>query len=103
LTFSKNFDIIYFVNQTILMGYFFPGGLKNKEMIMARKAKKGPRRDIQVWGCIMKDGSEITANDPGVVSVYALKNYLVMTKDSNNVETIHTERGEWATANPRFN
>lgn len=67
------------------------------------RAKRGPRRDIPVWGCIMKDGSEITANDPGIVSVVAMKDGHVMTKDSGNNETIHIDRGEWASYNPRFN
>ncbi len=69
---------------------------------MPRK-KRGPRNDIKVWGCILEDGTEITTEDEGIVSVVALTTGYVKTIDENNVETIHEDRGKWISYNPRFN
>ena len=32
-------------------------------------ARKGKKRSIQVWGCDLDDGTRITNNDDGIVSV----------------------------------
>jgi|SaaInlStandDraft_4_1057021.scaffolds.fasta_scaffold12980_5 hypothetical protein len=66
-----------------------------------RNVKKGPRRDIQVWGVILEDGRKIDAGTDGIVSVYALKGDGYRTVDENNN---HTEYEDSVISyNPRFN
>jgi len=59
------------------------------------------RRAIKVWGAIMKDGSEITEDTEGVVSVTCHPDRSVTTTDQNNQETKWD--GEWVSYNPRYN
>lgn len=64
--------------------------------------KKGPRRDIQVWGVILEDGTNINAGENGVVSVYALKGKGYKTVDSQNNEIFYNDANV-VSYNPRFN
>lgn len=59
------------------------------------------RRAIKVWGAIMKDGSEITEDIEGVVSVTCHPDRSVTTTDQNNQE--RKWDGEWISYNPRYN
>lgn len=59
------------------------------------------RRAIKVWGAIMKDGSQITEDTKGVVSVTCHPDKSVTTTDSNN--NSKKWEGEWASYNPRYN
>ena len=45
------------------------------------------RRPIKVWGAIMKDGSEITEETDGVLSVTCHPDRSVTTADKNNQTT----------------
>jgi len=74
------------------------------------RKSKGPRRTIQVWGVVLKDGTKIDAgtdNEKGrrIVSVYNLggkdgQGYKLVFGD-NSEEVVLTD--QVATANPRFN
>jgi hypothetical protein len=74
------------------------------------RKSKGPRRTIQVWGVVLKDGTKIDAgtdNEEGrhIVSVYNLggkegQGYKLVFGD-NSEEVVLTD--QVATANPRFN
>jgi len=59
------------------------------------------RRSIMVFGCTMDDGSQVTCDDEGVVSVRVHPDRSVSVTDSNNDET--TVEGEWVGYVPRFN
>ncbi|MCP3852065.1 MAG: hypothetical protein GY694_17775 [Gammaproteobacteria bacterium] len=65
-------------------------------------ARKGKKRSIQVWGCDLEDGSKITNNDEGIVSVIVNGDKTVTVTDSNNVEKI-VEGARWVSYVPRQN
>ena len=66
------------------------------------KTKKGPRRDIQVWGVILEDGTNVNAGENDIVSVYALKGTGYKTIDANNNEVFFRD-APVVSYNPRFN
>ncbi len=59
------------------------------------------RRSIMVFGCTLDDGSQVTCNDDGVVSVRVHPDHSVSTTNSHNEET--TVDGKWVGYVPRFN
>jgi ribosome maturation factor RimP len=68
-------------------------------MIMARKGKK---RSIQVWGCDLEDGTKITNNDDGIVSVIVNGDHSVTVTDIANTSKI-VEGAKWVSYVPRQN
>ncbi len=65
-------------------------------------ARKGKKRSIQVWGCDLEDGTKITNNDDGVVSVIVNGDHSVTITDVNNVQKI-VEGARWVSYVPRQN
>lgn len=65
-------------------------------------ARKGKKRSIQVWGCDLEDGTRITNDDEGIVSVIVNGDKTVTVTDSNNVEKI-VEGARWVSYVPRQN
>lgn len=65
-------------------------------------ARKGIKRSIQVWGCDLEDGTKITNNDEGIVSVIVNGDKTVTVTDVNNVERI-VEGAKWVSYVPRQN
>jgi hypothetical protein len=59
------------------------------------------RRSIMVFGCTMADGSQITCEDEGVVSVRVHPDHSVSVTNSSNEE--QKMAGEWVGYVPRFN
>jgi hypothetical protein len=65
-------------------------------------ARKGVKRSIQVWGCDLEDGTKITNDDEGIVSVIVNGDRTVTVTDSNNNERI-VEGARWVSYVPRQN
>ena len=65
-------------------------------------ARKGKKRSIQVWGCDLEDGSSITNNDEGIVSVIVNGDRTVTVTDVNHVQKI-VEGARWVSYVPRQN
>ncbi|MCU7819344.1 MAG: hypothetical protein KZQ56_00455 [gamma proteobacterium symbiont of Lucinoma myriamae] len=65
-------------------------------------ARKGVKRSIQVWGCDLEDGTKITNNDEGIVSVIVNGDKSVTVTDTNHIETI-VEGARWVSYVPRQN
>jgi hypothetical protein len=65
-------------------------------------ARKGKKRSIQVWGCTLEDGSQITNGDEGIVSVIVNGDHTVTVTDSHNNEKI-VEGARWVSYIPRQN
>ncbi len=65
-------------------------------------ARKGKKRSIQVWGCDLEDGTKITNNDEGIVSVIVNGDHTVTVTDSSNNERI-VEGARWVSYVPRQN
>ncbi|WP_198263548.1 hypothetical protein [sulfur-oxidizing endosymbiont of Gigantopelta aegis] len=65
-------------------------------------ARKGVKRSIQVWGCDLEDGTKITNNDEGIVSVIVNGDRTVTVTDSSNNEKI-VEGARWVSYVPRQN
>lgn len=59
------------------------------------------RRSVMVFGCTMEDGSKVTCDDDGVVSVRVHPDHSVSVMNSSNDE--HTLEGKWVGYVPRFN
>jgi hypothetical protein len=59
------------------------------------------RRSIMVFGCTMEDGSQVTCDDDGVVSVRVHPDHSVTVTNSSNDET--AVDGKWVGYVPRFN
>lgn len=59
------------------------------------------RRSIMVFGCTMEDGSQISCDDEGVVSVRVHPDHSVSVTSSDNDERILD--GKWVGYVPRFN
>ena len=70
-------------------------------------ARKGKKRNIQVCGVVLADGTEINAGDGDIVSVFANGDNTVTTTDNKANKTIllnaDGETAEWASYLPRFN
>jgi len=71
-------------------------------------ARKGKKRDVQVWGVVLADGTtEINAGDGDIVSVFANGDNTVTTTDNKANKTIllnaDGETAEWTSYLPRFN
>ena len=59
------------------------------------------RRSIMVFGCTMEDGSQVTCDDDGVVSVRVHPDHSVtVTNSSTDVTEVN---GKWVGYVPRFN
>lgn len=59
------------------------------------------RRSIMVFGCTMEDGSQVTCEDEGVVSVRVHPDHSVtITNSDNDVSEVD---GKWVGYVPRFN
>ncbi len=54
-----------------------------------------------VFGCTIEDGSQVTCNDDGVVSVRVHPDHSVTVTNSSNDETMVD--GKWVSYVPRFN
>lgn len=65
-------------------------------------ARKGVKRSIQVWGCDLEDGTKITNNDEGIVSVIVNGDKSVTVTDINHNERI-VEGARWVSYVPRQN
>ncbi|MCN4143971.1 MAG: hypothetical protein LC437_02515 [Thiohalomonas sp.] len=65
-------------------------------------ARKGVKRSIQVWGCDLEDGTKITNNDEGIVSVIGIGDKSVTVTDINHNERI-VEGARWLSYVPRQN
>lgn len=65
-------------------------------------ARKGKKRSIQVWGCDLEDGTRITNNDEGIVSVIVNGDHSVTVTDSSHNERI-VEGARWVSYVPRQN
>ena len=65
-------------------------------------ARKGKKRSIQVWGCDLEDGTRITNNDEGIVSVIVNGDHTVTVTDESNNEKI-VEGARWVSYVPRQN
>ena len=70
-------------------------------------ARKGKKRNIQVWGVVLADGTEINAGDGDIVSVFANGNGEVTITDDKAIKTtLLDDDGEtvkWVSYVPRFN
>jgi hypothetical protein len=65
-------------------------------------ARKGKKRSIQVWGCDLEDGTRITNDDEGIVSVIVNGDHTVTITDPDNNEKI-VEGARWVSYVPRQN
>ncbi|MDX2504872.1 MAG: hypothetical protein QNL62_10400 [Gammaproteobacteria bacterium] len=65
-------------------------------------ARKGKKRPIQVWGCDLEDGTRITNDDEGIVSVIVNGDHTVTITDINHNEKI-VEGARWVSYVPRQN
>jgi len=65
-------------------------------------ARKGKKRSIQVWGCDLIDGTRITNEDKGIVSVIVNGDRTVTVTDVNHNEKV-VEGAEWVSYVPRQN
>ncbi len=65
-------------------------------------ARKGKKRSIQVWGCDLEDGTRISNDDDGIVSVIVNGDHSVTVTDSNNNARI-VEGARWVSYVPRQN
>lgn len=65
-------------------------------------ARKGKKRSIQVWGCDLEDGTSITNEDEGVVSVIVNGDHSVTVTDAHNNATI-VAGARWVSYVPRQN
>jgi len=65
-------------------------------------ARKGRKRSIQVWGCDLEDGTRISNDDEGIVSVIVNGDHSVTVTDSSNNERI-VEGARWVSYVPRQN
>lgn len=65
-------------------------------------ARKGIKRSIQVWGCDLEDGTRISNDDEGIVSVIVNGDHTVTVTDSNNNQKL-VEGAHWVSYVPRQN
>ena len=65
-------------------------------------ARKGKKRSIQVWGCDLEDGTRISNDDEGIVSVIVNGDHTVTVTDSSNNARI-VEGARWVSYVPRQN
>ena len=65
-------------------------------------ARKGVKRSIQVWGCTLEDGSQITNGHDGIVSVIVNGDHTVTITDSHGHEKI-VDGARWVSYVPRQN
>ena len=65
-------------------------------------ARKGKKRSIQVWGCDLEDGTRISNDDEGIVSVIVNGDHSVTVTDSSNNARI-VEGARWVSYVPRQN
>lgn len=65
-------------------------------------ARKGKKRSIQVWGCDLEDGTKITNDDEGIVSVIVNGDHSVTVTDFNHIKRV-VDGARWVSYAPRQN